>query len=282
VANGLAVWLAGVRVAEINQERRRLRLMYTEGALQQYELGVPLLSLSLPLTNQRYAHGVVRAFLDGLLPEGEARQAIARDVGVDRDDTYGLIRAVGRDCAGALVIQPDDEPAPPLPMTLTAEPLTDTEIADLVANLRSAPLGVGGRVRLSLAGVQEKLLLTRMPDGQWGRPVDGTPSTHLLKPEIAGFPNTVENEAFCMRLAKLLDLPAADVETTVVNGRKLIVVKRYDRVVPPDGSVQRLHQEDFCQATGVPPDRKYQEDGGPSLAGLRPIPTRRACSGLMR
>jgi serine/threonine-protein kinase HipA len=271
VAGGLAVWLAGVRVAEINQERRRLRLMYTEDALQQYELGVPLLSLSLPLTNQRYAHGVVRAFLDGLLPEGEARQAIARDIDVDRDDTYGLIRALGRDCAGALVIQPDDEPAPPLPTTLTAEPLTDTEIADLVANLRGAPLGVGGRVRLSLAGVQEKLLLTRMPDGRWGRPVDGTPSTHLLKPEIAGFPNTVENEAFCMRLAKLLDLPVADVETTVVNGRKLIVVQRYDRVVHPDGSVQRPHQEDFCQATGVPPDRKYQEDGGPSLMGIAEI-----------
>ena len=87
MADGLAVWLAGVRVAEIHQERRRLRLMYTQDALQQYELGVPLLSLSLPLTNQRYAHRVVRAFLDGLLPEGEARQAIARDVGVGRDDT---------------------------------------------------------------------------------------------------------------------------------------------------------------------------------------------------
>ena len=74
-----------------------------------------------------------------------------------------------------------------------------------------------------------------------------------------------------MRLAKLLDLPAAGVETTVVNGRKLIVVQRYDRVVHPDGSVQRLHQEDFCQATGVPPDRKYQEDGGPSLMGIAEI-----------
>lgn len=271
MASGLAVWLDGVRVAGIRQERGRLRLVYTEDAIRHYELGVPLLSLSLPLTGQRYSHGVVRPFLDGLLPEGDARQVIARDAGVSRDDAYGLIRALGRDCAGALVIQPDDEPAPPRPTTLTAEPLTDAGIVELVANLRSAPLGAGGRVRISLAGVQEKLLLTRMPDGRWGRPVDGTPSTHILKPEIARFPATVENEAFCMRLAKHLGLPAASVETTMVNGRKLIIVQRYDRVIHSDGSVQRLHQEDFCQATGVPPEKKYQEDGGPPLTRIAGI-----------
>jgi len=267
----VAVWLDGVRAAGISEERRRLRLAYTEDAVRQYELGVPLLSLSLPLTGQRYPHGIVRAFLDGLLPEGDARQAIAREAGVSTDDTYGLIRAVGRDCAGALMISPDEEPAPPQPTTLTAEPLAEAEIADLVANLRSAPLGVGGRVRISLAGVQEKLLLTKMPDGKWGRPVDGTPSTHILKPEIARLPNTVENEAFCMRLAKHLGLSAASIETTLVNGRKLIVVQRYDRVIHQDGSVQRLHQEDFCQATGVLPDKKYQEDGGPALTRIAGI-----------
>src|ERR1017187_9193132 len=115
-------------VAGISQERRRLRLVYTEDAIRQYELGVPLLSLSLPLTGQRYPHGIVRAFLDGLLPEGDARQAIARVLGVSTADTYGLTGAAGRDCAGALVIQPDDEPPPPQPTTLTAEPLTDAEI----------------------------------------------------------------------------------------------------------------------------------------------------------
>jgi serine/threonine-protein kinase HipA len=108
-------------------------------AIRQYALGVPLLSLSLPLTRQRYPHGLVRSFLDGLLPEGDARQAIARDVGVSTDDTYGLIRALGRDCAGALVTQPDKEPPPPRPTTLTAEPLTDAEIADQRPPLPSMP-----------------------------------------------------------------------------------------------------------------------------------------------
>jgi serine/threonine-protein kinase HipA len=271
VANALAVWLHGIAVAVVERERERLRLHYTSAALEAWALGVPLLSLSLPLTSRRYPHGVVRAFLEGLLPEGEPRRALAADLDFRAGDTYGLIRALGRDCAGALVIQPDDEPAPPQPTTRTAEPLTDAAIVDLVANLRSAPLGVNPRVRLSLAGVHEKLLLTRMLDGTWGRPVDGTPSTHILKPEIAEYPNTVENEAFCMRLAKHLGLSVAVVETTTINGRRVIIVERYDRMVHADGTVERVHQEDFCQATAIPPEKKYEEDGGPSLRRIAGI-----------
>lgn len=271
MANALAVWLYGIRVAVVERERERLRLHYTSAALGAWALGVPLLSLSLPLTSRRYPHGVVRAFLDGLLPEGEPRRALAADLDLRAGDTYGFIRALGRDCAGALVIQPDDEPAPPQPTTRTAEPLPDAAVGDLVANLRSAPLGMHPRVRLSLAGVHEKLLLTRMLDGTWGRPVDGTPSTHILKPEIAEYPNTVENEAFCMRLAKHLGLPVAAVDTTTINGRRVIIVERYDRIVHADGTVERIHQEDFCQATAIPPEKKYEEDGGPSLRRIAGI-----------
>jgi serine/threonine-protein kinase HipA len=271
MADELVVWLNDERVAVVQRERGRLRLSYTSEAMQRYELGLPLLSLSLPLTTESYPQGLTRAFLDGLLPEGESRRVLARDLGLQEADTFGLIQALGRDCAGALVIQPAADAAPGLPTTLTAEPLSDDDIADLVANLRSAPLGAGGRVRISLAGVQEKLLLTRMPDGRWGRPVDGTPSTHILKPEIAGYPATIENEAFCMRLAHALGMEVAPVETTQISNRKLIVVERYDRVVGPGGGVKRLHQEDLCQATGLPPQQKYEADGGPSLrrmAGL--------------
>ena len=215
---------------------------------------------------------MVRPFLDGLLPEGDARRSLAADLDLLASDTFELIRALGRDCAGALVIQSLDEQAPPQPTTLTAAPLTDSEVADLVANLRSSPLGVGARVRISLAGVQEKLLLTRLPSGQWGQPVDGTPSTHVIKPEIARFPNTVENEAFCMRMAKHLGLPVADVEVeTTVHGRRVIIVERYDRIIHPDGTVERVHQEDLCQATGTLPEKKYEEDGGPSLRRIAEI-----------
>lgn len=265
MAGALAVWLYGTRVATVEEERGRLRLSYTDEALQRFPLGTPLLSLSLPLRAERYTQGVVHPFLDGLLPEGEPRRAAAENFGVVSTDTYALIRALGRECAGAVVIQPDAEPPPPRPTTRTAEPLTEQEIGELVRELRSAPLGVAERVRISLAGVQEKLVLTRMPDDAWGRPVDGTPSTHILKPELAEYPKIVDNEAFCMRFAKHVGLPVAAVQTTTIAGRRLLVVERYDQIVLANGTVERIHQEDLCQALGIPPAKKYQEDGGPTL-----------------
>lgn len=264
----LAIWLYGIKVAVVERERRRMRLSYTSQALESFPAGTPLLSVTIPLSDRRFPNGVVRALLDGLLPEGQMRLTIAAELGLRADDTFGLARELGRDCAGALVIQPDEDPAPPPTTTSTADRLDEIELTHLVANLRDAPLGVDDRVRISLAGVQEKLLLTRLPDGAWGRPVDGTPSTHILKPEIRSYPSTVENEAFCMRLARHLGLAVAEVATSAIADRSLIVVSRYDRAVSSDGMVERIHQEDFCQATGTRPQNKYEEDGGPSLRKL--------------
>lgn len=271
MAEELIVWLYGQKVATIESERRRLRLRYSSEARDRYPGGSPLLSLALPVSAVQFGSDSVRPFLDGLLPEGEPRRALAEALRLRADDTFGLIRALGRDCAGAVVIQPPNEPAPPWATTTTAEPLTDDRLADLIADLRTVPLGANDRVRISLAGVQEKLLLTRLLDGRWGRPVDGTPSTHILKPEIRGYPDAVENEAFCMRLASHLGLRVAEVETIKVGERALLVVSRYDRLVDAEGNVERIHQEDLCQATGIPPLKKYQEDGGPSLRRLAGI-----------
>lgn len=269
MADELAIWLDQRHIATVERGRKgRLRLYYTDAAHETFEGGTPVLSLDLPLTSERYPHARTRAFLDGLLPEGEPRRAIAEELNLLASDVFGLVAELGRDCAGALVIQPAEDPPPEAPSTSAAEPLSDDELAELIAHLRSAPLGVGRKVRLSLAGMQEKLLLTRMLDGRWGRPVDGAPSTHILKPEIERFANTVENEAFCMRLARHLGLDVANVETIAVDDRPVLVVERYDRAVGADGSVGRVHQEDFCQALGFDPDDKYQEDGGPSLAAI--------------
>ena len=267
--SALAIWLDGHQVATVEKERNnRLRLSYTEYALEAYEGGIPLLSLAFPLTRERYPNAATRAFLDGLLPEGEPRRAIAADLDLPASDVFGLLAALGKDAAGALVIQPDDAPPPPTPTTLTAQPLTADELAALIANLHRAPLGIDRDVRLSLAGVQEKLLLTRMPNGSWGRPVQGTPSTHILKPEIEPFQNTVENELFCMTVAKNLGLGVAPVETILIDERPVLVVERYDRTIDPDGTVHRIHQEDFCQALGLPPQQKYEQDSGPTLARI--------------
>lgn len=269
MADRLAIWLNDVHVASVERGRKgRLTLFYTEHALSNFPSGSPLLSLDLPLTTDRYPNARTIALLDGLLPEGEPRRVIAEDLNLPAGDVFGLIAELGKDCAGALVIQPEDDPPPPPTSATSAEPLSSDDLAELVANLRSSPLGIGRNVRLSLAGVQEKLLLTRMQDGSWGRPVEGAPSTHILKPPIERFAHTVENEFLCMRIAHHLGLDVAETDMIRVNENPVLVVERYDRVIGSDGSVTRIHQEDFCQAFGLPPERKYEQDGGPTLARI--------------
>lgn len=269
VAESLTIWLDGQRVAEIAQPReKRLRLAYTDDALDAYSLGTPLLSIELPLTPVPYSHGPSIRFLEGLLPEGQARQAVAEHFDLKASDTFGLLREIGRDSAGALVILPSSEPLPPRRVANASAALGDAELASIIANLRRAPFGVDDNFRISLAGVQEKLVLTRVPGG-WARPDVWTPSTHILKPEradLTSVASTVDNEAFCMEFARALGLPVARVERLTLADRRFIVIERYDRAGDRGGITRRIHQEDFCQALGVLPAAKYEEDGGPPLA----------------
>ena len=119
--------------------------------------------------------------------------------------------------------------------------------------------------------MQDKLLLTRRPDGSWARPLGGVASTHLLKPQPATFPDLVELEAFGLHFAGALGADAARAEVLAVEGRPVLAVERYDRHVDPDGRVTRVHQEDFCQACGRLPEQKYQVDGGPGWADVAAV-----------
>lgn len=119
-------------------------------------------------------------------------------------------------------------------------------------------------MRLSLAGAQSKVPLV-LVDGQLALPIPGQPTTHILKPPIARFPGTTENEAFVMQLAAAVGLDVAPVEARSANGRPFLLVERYDRRRDAEAVVHRIHQEDFCQALGVPPETKYASEGGPNF-----------------
>ncbi len=269
----LSVWLGGERVGELVERRtNKLALRYDDALLDRVGSGRPLLSVLLPTSSQPYPPSQVRPFVEGLLPEGPARDAIERRFAVPRGLTFPLLAAIGRECAGAVAFVAAGEPGPAAAHDVVGVPVPMSELAAALDDLDAAPLGAGEAVRLSLAGVQQKLLLARTAAGEWVRPVGDVPSTHLLKPQDERFPDSVANEAFCLRVAAALGLDATQVETFEVGGRAVLAVERFDRRRDVGGAVSRIHQEDLCQACGIDvsarPDAKYQAGGGPGFAAV--------------
>ncbi len=263
----LEVWLKGSLIAIIEERRSRMSLTYTDAALP---LGAPLISMAMPAGSQRYGDRKARAFFRGLLPEGEARRMLAYDFGLAESDDMGLLANLGGDCAGALVLQPEGGDAVPDDKAPTTDTLDDAEIGRLLRDLPVHPLGVDGRIRVSLAGVQSKLLLTRLVDETWGLPVEGVASTHILKPAHRDLPESVPNEAFCLALAARCGIKAACTTVSIFDGIETLLSERFDRARNA-GIVERVHQEDACQALSIltiSPWRKYEGSGGPTLARI--------------
>ena len=202
---------------------------------------------------------------------------MAAALGVSRANEFRLLERLGGEVAGALTLWPPGEVPPRVETPEPAVTLADDELAALLTSLETRPFLAGTRgLRLSLAGAQSKMPVV-LVEGRIGLPAPGQPTTHILKPSISRFPATTENEAFAMRLAARLGLDAAPVEPQVADGRACLLVTRYDRRTEPDGTVRRLHQEDFCQALGIVADRKYAADGGPGFRQCFEL-ARRACS----
>lgn len=229
--------------------------------------GMPPLSQSLPLEGG-FTSEAVAAFFGGLLPEGEPRRLLARQLGVSADNDFSLLEALAGDTAGAISLhRPGEQPKP---QGDDVRWLDDRELAREVAELPTRPMHADaeGEYRLSLAGVQDKLPVVVGDDGRIGLTKGDTPSTHILKTPIAGLDDTVANEAFALTVGARLGIPTVDAVPHRVDGREFLLVRRYDRTVLDDGAILRLHQEDFCQALGIPAERKYQSEGGPGLADL--------------
>jgi len=258
----LDVHCFGERAGVLVDERDGLRFTYDPTWVAAAR---PPLSQSLPLDREP-APAVVQAYFGGLLPEGEPRRLLARRLGVSERNDFALLAAIGGDCAGAITLAPPGISA--AERTPDIDWLDDARLAELIATLPDHPMlaGEDGEVRLSLAGAQDKLPVVQASDGRIGITSGRTPSTHILKMPIARFDGTVVNEAFCLLFGSRIGVPTVPARPRRAGDHAYLLVERYDRVLQPDGSHVRLHQEDFCQALGIPSERKYEVEGGPSLA----------------
>jgi len=267
VADRLVAWLYDTPVAVlIPGPDYRIRLEWRPEGIERWGLGSPALSVGLPIggpTGPRDARGL--DFFENILPEGPALQRMAALAGVRPVDTYGILRAFGHDCAGAIMLLPDGE-QPGGHGSSGYSLMTPGDLLRVIRNLDVVPLGAAPErgFRPSLAGFQRKALLGRADDGTWQLPYGDAPSTWILKPD--GPYSMAANEATCRRLAAACGLPTPEAELLDVAGLPVLAVKRYDRQHPQPGEIPvRVHQEDGCQATAVPPALKYEEQGGPGL-----------------
>jgi serine/threonine-protein kinase HipA len=272
----LSCWWAGLHVGELHRYRPwDLRLALSDDALARWPTNTPAISCSLPVQRRRQDASY---FLRGLLPEGQHLAALAQLAGVATNDTYGLLARYGREVAGALVItdgEPPDEAA------WGIEPYGDGALEGEVLGLTDGALGVHPDSELSIAGMQNKLLLVAMEDGGWGRPLRGRPSTHILKRDDDRHRGLVRAEADCLRLAAAVGLADDAPEIFEAEDVACIIVRRYDRLQGPSGDVDRLHQEDACQALDVNQDAargrgKYEAHGGPTYAQVADLLERHA------
>ncbi|GAA1212942.1 type II toxin-antitoxin system HipA family toxin [Rhodoglobus aureus] len=267
MARTLAVFMGAQRAGTLECNVRASSFEYDRAYLSTQ--GATPLSLSLPLRSGVFAPNVVDPFLWGLLPDNPEtlqRWAVLASPQADEHNPFSLLQHYGRDCAGAVQFLPEGEQPDTFQETQRVD---DAAIGAQLRALNADPNAwtfTDTDGRFSLAGAQAKFALVEADCG-WGRALGSTPTTHIFKPGIPKFREQALNEHVCMELARQLGLPAAGTHIRSFDGSHAIVVERYDRRVTPAG-IERLHQEDLCQALSVSPSQKYQDDGGPGISEI--------------
>lgn len=271
----LGLWMNGQRVGTWRVTAQGEHQLHYDESWLASPLGRPL-SLSMPLrpASAPYKGELVRNYFDNLLPDNDTiRQRLAKRFSTG-SDAFRLLAEIGRDCVGALQILADGE-NPPATEAIQCEPLSDAQVAEHLAGTLTTPAFTqdDDSFRISLAGAQEKTALL-WHEARWCRPLGATPTTHIFKLPMGQMPGgidlttSVDNEWLCHRLLQAFDIPVAKAEIVQFGEMKALCVERFDRRWLADGRLLRLPQEDFAQVFGVPPDIKYESQGGP---GIRPI-----------
>jgi serine/threonine-protein kinase HipA len=256
----LIVELYGTRAGLLSGTWRTFDFLPDPVVVARFGIDSPILSVAIPLALVPVRSRKERRqnFFRELLPEGRMLSRLAQQAGLPEQDVIGLLRAYGRDVAGALQIWDPDVPGEPRRPGL--EPLSSSGVATMLTHVQDNPLGnkpYGGKT--SLAGVQDKIVLVRTQDG-WNRAVDGWPSTHILKPESRDYPTSIYDEEFGARFARSAGLTTFPTWIEEFRGVPAVVIERYDR--SSDAPEGRVHQEDFNQALGAAGNQKYQKYGG--------------------
>lgn len=238
------------------------------------------LSLSLPLQRGNITSDAVFNFFDNLLPDSPiVRDRIVKRYHAKSRQPFDLLSEIGRDSVGAVTLLPENE-------TITRpimawEQLTEARLEEvLTAYKADIPLGMireENDFRISVAGAQEKTALLRIGN-DWCIPKGITPTTYIIKLPIGEIrqPNatldlsqSVDNEYYCLLLAKELGLNVPDAEIIKAGNVRALAVERFDRRWNAERTVLlRLPQEDMCQTFGLPSSVKYESDGGPGIARI--------------
>ena len=229
----------------------------------------PDISIALPLQQQEIKGTHVKAFFSGLLPDENVRKKLAAILGLSEGNAFSLLEAVGGDCAGALALYPHGQK--PSDIIEGVEILSDARLAETLDLIKHRPMLAGDDgYRLSLAGAQDKLAIG-FKNGKIHLIKGGGATTHILKPIIEGVSDSAHNELFCMRLAKHMGIDAPEVALHFLGETPYYLVDRYDRKIDGSGKINRIHQEDFCQAMGIMPESKYEREGGPKIESCQAI-----------
>lgn len=267
----LVALLNGVVTGVVEQDRKgNLSFSYRDGWRDNPE-AYPL-SLSMPLARRSHPDAVVRPFLEGLLPDNQrVLERWGRRFQVSPRNPFALLTYMGEDCAGAVQFVEPSRLDSVTNSPGSVDWLTEEQVGELLRDLAERH-GTGRFTseegQFSLAGAQPKTAL-HFDGREWGIPRGRMPSTHILKPPAQPQLDGLEvNEHFCLNLAASLDIPAARSQVRRFAGQPTIVVQRYDRAVAKGERVVRLHQEDACQALGVTPLRRYENEGGPAASDI--------------
>ena len=255
----LNVYLYGQQVGQLSENSLgHLEFQYNDDAYP--------LSVRMPVKKEKYEAMYAEPFFDNLMPEGDALSLIATKFHISDDNTFSILNQIGGDCAGAVSLYPTefqqqvDEHLKLIDQTSLSKVIDELPFNPLLTGMDNAP-------RLSLAGAQAKFAVHKGIDGKYYRSDDKHPTTHIIKITNKYFEDLLENELFCMTLAKKIFKNAINVQLNSVDGRKYLEIQRYDRRLI-DGKIERIHQEDFCQVLGYLSRKKYQSDGGPKVSQI--------------